>query len=71
MGYCETNLATIIEGVGKPAGRMAVQYKNKTHGSLVVMKADFFQVPTLTQFISGGMQMSLMVAIDFTGSNGR
>ncbi|GMI03527.1 hypothetical protein TrVE_jg11873 [Triparma verrucosa] len=70
MGFCETNLASIIAGVGKPEGRMPVQYKNKTHGALVIMKADVSQVPTLTQFLSGGMQMSLMVAVDFTGSNG-
>ena len=70
MGYVETNLGSIIEGVGKPSGRMPVQYKGKTHGSLVTMKADVFQVATLTEFLSGGMQMSLMVAVDFTGSNG-
>jgi len=28
------------------------------------------QVPTLTQYLSGGMQCSLMVAVDYTGSNG-
>ena len=70
MGYIETNLASIIEGVGKPSGRMPVQYKGKTHGALVIMKADVFQLATLTEFLSGGMQMSLMVAVDFTGSNG-
>jgi len=70
MGFVETSLASIIESVGKPSGNMAVTYKNKTHGYMVVRKAEVFQVPTLTQYVSGGMQMSLMVAVDYTGSNG-
>jgi len=44
MGYVETNLAAIIEGCGKPEGRMAVKYQKKTYGTFLVSKADVFQV---------------------------
>ena len=70
MGFVETNLQTIIESVGKPSGNMGVLYKGKTKGYMVVRKANIFQAPTLTQYVSGGMHMSLMVAVDYTGSNG-
>ncbi|GMI33481.1 hypothetical protein TrCOL_g11565 [Triparma columacea] len=70
MGYVETSLDAMIQAQGKPEGNMAVTYKGKTHGYMVIRKAEVFQVPTLTQYISGGMHMSLMVAVDYTGSNG-
>ena len=70
LGHVETSLSQLIEGVGKPAGRIPVQYKSKTHGTLCVAKADLYKVATLPQYLSGGMQFNLMVAVDYTGSNG-
>ncbi len=44
--------------------------KYKNSGVLCVQKIEIVQVPTFLDYIKGGCRVSLMVAIDFTGSNG-
>ncbi len=39
-------------------------------GTLTALNCSIEHHPTFSDFISGGMEVSLMVAIDFTGSNG-
>jgi hypothetical protein len=42
--------------------------KNKHKGDLKVTKALIGTRPTLLDYIKGGLQIGLMVAIDFTGA---
>lgn len=44
--------------------------KNKTSGVIGVMKADVEKRPTFLEYVQGGLDMNLMVAVDFTASNG-
>ena len=44
--------------------------KHKISGKLVFESAKTIKVPTFIEFLRGGLEVSLMVAIDFTGSNG-
>jgi hypothetical protein len=69
MCELETNLATILEQQGTTMPLRNVK-KGKIKGTLLVKKAEFFQEPTLLDYLAGGMQVNMIVAIDFTGSNG-
>ena len=44
--------------------------KYKNSGKLVFETVKLIKVPTFIEFLRGGLEVSLMVAIDFTGSNG-
>lgn len=44
--------------------------KKKHPGILKVEQAALFIKPTFLDYLRGGLQLNLMVAIDFTGSNG-
>mmetsp|Transcript_49717 Transcript_49717/g.97235 ORF Transcript_49717/g.97235 Transcript_49717/m.97235 type:complete len:564 (+) Transcript_49717:100-1791(+) len=66
MGLVETCVREIMT---RPS--FEVMYKNKKKkGTLAVEIADVIRVPTAVNYILGGCEISLMVAIDFTGSNG-
>merc|ERR1740117_1462134 len=43
--------------------------KAKNRGTLTFAKFKIERIPSFLEFLAGGMQVSLMVAIDFTGSN--
>jgi hypothetical protein len=40
------------------------------YGEIYVKKLDILAVPSFLEYLKGGLQMNLMVAVDFTGSNG-
>jgi hypothetical protein len=44
--------------------------ENKSAGSLSVVSADILNRPNMVDYITGGCEISLMVAVDFTLSNG-
>mmetsp|Transcript_26984 Transcript_26984/g.44940 ORF Transcript_26984/g.44940 Transcript_26984/m.44940 type:complete len:550 (+) Transcript_26984:47-1696(+) len=44
--------------------------ENKPAGSLSVISADILNRPTMVDYITGGCEINLMVAVDFTLSNG-
>ena len=44
--------------------------KYKNSGKLIFESAKLIKVPTFIEFLCGGLEINLMVAIDFTGSNG-
>jgi hypothetical protein len=44
--------------------------ENKPAGTLSVVTADILKRPTMVDYITGGCEISLMVAVDFTLSNG-
>lgn len=67
MGYVETSVQALLDSGGAP---MAVMYKDKEHGSLTCIDPIIEKHPTFLQFLRGGLNISLSVAIDFTGSNG-
>ena len=46
------------------------RYKKKQCGQLLVHQADIVKKFSLVSFLKGGLELQLMVAIDFTGSNG-
>jgi len=46
------------------------RFKNKQCGHLLIHKANIIKKYSLVSFLKGGLELQLMVAIDFTGSNG-
>ena len=46
------------------------RYKNKRCGQLLIDKSNIIQKHSFVSFLNGGLELQLLVAIDFTGSNG-
>ena len=46
------------------------KYKSKKCGQLFIRYANIIKKYSFTSFLSGGLEVQMMVAIDFTGSNG-
>eukprot|EP01083_Nonionella_stella_P083739 231607_1 len=46
------------------------KYKNKNCGNLLIKRANITKKFSFVSFLKGGLELQLMVAIDFTGSNG-
>lgn len=44
--------------------------KHKNPGSIVLKRIEQFSKPTFIDYLRGGLQLNLSVAVDFTGSNG-
>lgn len=44
--------------------------KEKKPGRIILEKLTYFEKPTFIDYLRGGLQLNLSVAIDFTGSNG-
>lgn len=75
IGGLETNVQAMVSAGGSPMNvinketqRKAKHYINS--GTLSAQNCFIEQRPTFTDFIMGGCEISLMVAIDFTASNG-
>ena len=74
MGHVETSVRGMLEARG---GELAVIEPEKkkdrgyvNSGTLTAVNATVEQHATLQEYIMGGMEISMMMAIDFTGSNG-
>lgn len=46
------------------------RYKNKRCGQLLIHKSNIIKKHSFVSFLNGGLELQLLVAIDFTGSNG-
>jgi hypothetical protein len=74
MGFVDTSLASLVASVGRPEGRLKVLCNGKNAGQLEakVARVDKKEAePTLATYMSAGLQLSLMVAVDYTASNGK
>jgi len=79
MGELETTVGDLVDLRGDRKGvafrkrdKRTGQWKNKfKYGHLLVREAKISKRHSFTQFLMGGMQIELVVAVDFTGSNGR
>ncbi|CAM9580394.1 unnamed protein product [Chrysoparadoxa australica] len=69
MCSMETSLKDILEKAGSTLPLINTK-KNKQKGSLKILGAEFFKKHTFLDFIKGGCEINMTVAIDFTGSNG-
>lgn len=69
MGECEASLDQIMRGELR---ELTFRRKGtrKTYGTLFIVKKKLRQKHSFLEFISAGMEIQLMVAIDFTASNG-
>jgi len=72
---CEvkTTLAQLIDGKQlklKAWDHKRGAYKNKNCGELIIRKCNILKLHSFVSFLKGGLELQLMVAIDFTGSNG-
>jgi hypothetical protein len=80
IGRCQTSLRAIVEPAG---GRQAVRFTlvndelrkkkgaaYKGSGVLEFTRSDILKQHTLLEFVRGGCELALQVAIDFTASNG-
>ncbi|KAG2385825.1 hypothetical protein C9374_002974 [Naegleria lovaniensis] len=71
IGECETNLDSIMKGTLSLKLINKNKKKGKEHtGDLVAKSAKLVKNYSFLDFISGGLRMNLLVAIDFTASNG-
>eukprot|EP00742_Colponemidia_sp_Colp-10_P002200 GILJ01002352.1.p1 GENE.GILJ01002352.1~~GILJ01002352.1.p1 ORF type:complete len:570 (+),score=97.05 GILJ01002352.1:35-1711(+) len=74
IGEFQTTVQELLTGPKREF--MAVNAANKknkkyVHSGLIqVVKCQMFTVPTFLDYIAGGCELNLIVAIDFTGSNG-
>jgi hypothetical protein len=67
MGTVRTSVHGMLND---PGALIDVDYKEGTCGTWQAMDVSVKKKPTFTQFIAGGVNISVCVAIDFTASNG-
>eukprot|EP01084_Bolivina_argentea_P193494 331959_1 len=65
IGECETSLQALLDESSKPLKR-----GNKQTGILTFSNTDIIKRHGFLEYVMGGMNIELMVGIDFTGSNG-
>jgi len=81
MGSCEFNAATILSAARQGGAnntfpiieeekkrKKGKRYKGS--GALTIVAAELISIPSFMDYLVGGMELSMMVAIDFTASNG-
>ena len=72
-GEIKTSLGELIDAKSiewKRYDAKKQKYKSKKCGHLLIKYANIIKKHSFTSFLSGGLEIQLMVAIDFTGSNG-
>jgi len=75
MGVVDTSVRALLDARGSPLNVIEEDKKKKSSsyvnsGTFNCTGCAIEQRPTFTDYIMGGCEVSLMVAIDFTGSNG-
>ena len=74
MGHVETSVRGMLEARGNPFDVIEPEKKKDrgyaNSGTLTALNATVEHHATLVDYIAGGLEISLMMAIDFTGSNG-
>lgn len=60
-------LGQIVSATGAP---WTFHKKAKKAGQLHITQASVFRQPTVLEYVAGGCQLNLTIAVDFTGSNG-
>ena len=70
IGYYTTTLADLASGETRQVKLRHPTGSTKEVGSLVVDRCEIEVQPSFVDFLHGGMQINLMLAVDFTGSNG-
>ena len=75
MGVVDTSVRALMNSAGAPMNVIEADKKAKSKsyvnsGTLSAQRCVIEKHPSMTDFIMGGCEVSLMVAIDFTGSNG-
>ena len=74
MGSFKTNVNEIVTNQGLPINIIEEEKIKKkgyiNSGNFIATNVMIEKHPTLQEFIMGGCELSLQVAIDFTGSNG-
>jgi hypothetical protein len=69
IGHADVNAATLFT----PGAQIALKHprgKPKAVGTVVVNSAQIVSEPTFMDYLAGGMEISLLVGIDLTASNG-
>lgn len=75
MGIVETTANGLLQANGSPIPVIEEEKKKKkksytNSGHLIASHVTVEHHPTFTQYLAGGLDLSMIVAIDFTGSNG-
>ena len=72
MGWFECSFNDLLEvGAGRKTFEPRKPHKpDNRYGNIYFKEFQFTQMPSFLDYLRGGMQMNLMVSIDFTGSNG-
>jgi len=67
IGECQTTLQELLDVMDKP---LMTKKKGKTAGTISFPYRDIIKKHGFLEYVMGGMQIQMIVAIDFTGSNG-
>jgi len=75
IGEFQSSLAEIVESkekrfVLRKPNHPKPEKRQKPHGTIIFNKAELVKEFSFLDYIRGGMQVGMMVAVDFTGSNG-
>jgi len=70
MGSTETCVRDIMNQAEMPLFEKDKKGRNKPAGRLLVKRASLFHKPSFLDYIQGGWELNMVVAVDFTGSNG-
>jgi hypothetical protein len=71
MGYFDFSLNDLLAAQKDETGPFTLKSdKGKTYGDIYLLRCVLTHPPTFVDYLRGGLQMKLNVALDFTGSNG-
>ena len=70
IGYYTTTVADLAGGGRHTVALHHPQGKEKDVGSLEIVRCDVEVQPSFVDYLRGGCEVSLMIAVDFTASNG-
>ena len=67
IGKCEMSVRQFMETIQT---KQELLNENKNVGFLKFLKLEVVQIPTFLDYLKSGLQLNMITAIDFTGSNG-
>lgn len=70
IGHLDTTLNAMLAVPNWSAPLKDPKGKGKDVGSIVAGTVQLQQLPTLLNYVQGGLEIGLIVAVDFTASNG-
>lgn len=71
MGVVQTSVRALVDGHGAPMDVVeTIKGQKKNSGQFIAANCIVEHHPTFSEYVVGGAEISLIVAVDYTGSNG-